>query len=132
MGVIGGRLQGRFEAVWHRDWWLARDAEKAAFLEALGLTVTVRIRARQQKPRPENGPRLRPEGVPPGGVPPRKRGCGPFVPRLTCGLCELELACPLLGVESAGPLTVQETDQELKDYSRLRLLRVLPSGNSNP
>ena len=52
--------------------------------------------------------------------PPRVRGRGPFVPRQRCGLCEVDLVCPVLGIEGTQPLKVWETEQELRDYNELR------------
>ena len=116
-----GRLGERFGAVWPHDWWQPYDADKAQFLRGLGLTVSVRLLPMRKKPAPETGAT--------GGAP-RKRGAGPFVPHLTCGLCELDLVCPALGIGDAEPLRVAETEQELEDYNRLRLIRSAPPADS--
>ena len=119
-----GRLWTRFEAVWPRDWWLPRDPDKAEFLKDLGLTASVRLHPMQKAPCgcPKSGP-------PGWSAAPRNGGAARSFPRLTCGLCELDLVCPPLGIGSTEPLRVWETDQELKDYNRLRLFRSVPPFN---
>ena len=113
-----GRLWARFEATWPRDWWLARDPDKAAFLKDLGLTVSVQIHPMQkvsaQKDRAQKsaGPRI--------------RGRGPFRPRQRCGLCEIEIVCPALGLDGKEPLKVWETELELRDYNELRRTECVP------
>ena len=116
-----GHLWTQFEAVWPRDGWLPRDPEKAEFLKDLGLTASVRLHPMQKASPPMK------RGCSGGASPPpRIRGRGPFVPRQRGGLCELEIVCPILGIGSAEPLRVWETEQELKDYHLLiRQLQVI-------
>ena len=108
-----GRLWGRFETVWPQDGWLPRDRDKAQYLKDLGLTMAVRVHPMQK---------VSAQGSLPAGAapPPRVRGRGPFVPRQRCGLCEIDLVCPVLGVEGTQPLKVWETERELRDYNELR------------
>lgn len=123
-----GRLGARFEAVWPRDWWLARDPDKAEFLKDLGLTVSVRVHPMQKNAAQkvseqkvsEQRDLLGETHAPIGAAAPRVRGRGPFVPRQRCGLCEIDVICPALGLDGTKPLKVWETEQELEDYNLLR------------
>ena len=42
------------------------------------------------------------------------------------GLCEIDLVCPVLGIEGTQPLKVWETEQELRDYNELRQTQCVP------
>ena len=132
-----GRLEARFEAVWPRDGWLPRDPAKAQLLADLGLTASVRIHpmrkvtdlktavqetAVQEASLLGVGGELLVRAAPP----PRVRGCGPFVPRQRCGLCEIDLVCPVLGIGDTQRLKIWETEQELRDYNEMRRTECIP------